>query len=396
MKMKKIMFSTFFFSLLAACGGGSSTQPNTTSIKSTPAPLDTNAFIAIANDNTCANLQNRLFVIDQQYVLSEKLGTCSDARYRQTLFGKSPSNIVCSNYDSIAGPRFECSDPSASTLFKRAIENLDLPDLGLGPDHQVQAINVESKTETSLKINSLPAKLFYGTSPQSVVIKDQKLWTQFTSFGKFAGPVIGNVDFGSEMVLGTFFKTPNNCSQTQILKVSSNGQKLTAQYTENNIVSAVSCDPSSTLASTPMNLVAVPRLALPVEFVNVSANATPFEIIDQSNNSSVETAKSLVIKDQGTWQTLWRERLHVGEPAPTIDFSKKMLIAVFAGQKPNGCYGIGEVKIWRNNNKINVVMFESTPSPTMLCAMYLPTPSLIVAIDKSESEVDFTTITLIN
>ena len=163
--------SLICISLLSACGGASSNSPTAT-VKSTPAPLDTTPFLAVANDTSCANLQNRLFVIDQQYVLSEKLGTCSDSRYRQTLYGKNPDTVLCSNADSIAGQRFSCSDPTLTTLFKQAIANLNLPDLGLGREHQVQQITVSSKTETGLSITSLGARLFYNSAPNNVVIKD--------------------------------------------------------------------------------------------------------------------------------------------------------------------------------------------------------------------------------
>ena len=95
------------------------------------------------------------------------------------------------------------------------------------------------------------------------------------------------------MILGTFSQTPNNCSETQILKVASTGQQVVAQYLERNIVSIASCDPNSNQASTPMNLVATTKLDLPVEFVNVSNTLLPTEIIDQSNNSGVKIAQFL-------------------------------------------------------------------------------------------------------
>jgi len=247
--MYKLWTSVFGLFLVAGCGGGNNTSSVST-IKTTPAPVETNPFLTIANDTSCANLQNRLFVIDQQYVLSEKKGSCSDAQYRQTLFGRTPDTIICTNADSIAGPRYSCTDPNASTLFKRAIENLDLPDLGLGAGHQVEQIAVNSKDETTLPFTSLAAPLFYGKAPLNIVLKDEKLWSAFVEIGKFKTPMKLNVDFGNEMILGSFFGSANNCSKTQIQKVSSNSQKIIAQYQEKSIVSINSCDPTSSAAST--------------------------------------------------------------------------------------------------------------------------------------------------
>lgn len=387
--------SLICISLLSACGGASSNSPTAT-VKSTPAPLDTTPFLAVANDTSCANLQNRLFVIDQQYVLSEKLGTCSDSRYRQTLYGKNPDTVLCSNADSIAGQRFSCSDPTLTTLFKQAIANLNLPDLGLGREHQVQQITVSSKTETGLSITSLGARLFYNSAPNNVVIKDGKLWDQFVAFGKFQAPTKLELDFSQQMILGTFLKTPNNCSETQILKVASTGQQVVAQYLERNIVSIASCDPNSNQASTPMNLVATTKLDLPVEFVNVSNTLLPTEIIDQSNNSGVKIARNFLIQDQATWAQIWSEHNGGQTVAPVIDFSKKMVIAAFSGVKPNGCYGIDDVRVWRYNGRTNVAVRETSPSPLAICAMYMPSPSVLISIDKTSDTVDFTTIPVVN
>ncbi|MBC3880860.1 hypothetical protein H8K35_01920 [Undibacterium sp. LX40W] len=396
-KARSITLIYLCANILSGCGGGN-TSNLSTPIKSTPAPIETNAFLTIAKDTSCADLQNRLFVIDQQYVLSEKLGTCSDARYRQTLFGKTPENVVCSNADSIAGPRYNCSDPSAAAIFKQAIEHLDYPDLGLGPNHQIQQIIVPADAETNLRITALGASLFYGKAPINAVIKDDKLWTQFVELGKFTVPQKLNLDFASDMVIGSFFASPNNCSQHQILKVSTNGQKITAQFHERSIVSLTSCDKTSPQASTPMSLVRAPRLALPVDFVEISGQKIGFDVIEKTSNSMIQTPRALVVKDQAAWSTLWQEHNAViNRPLPTIDFSKKMLIAVFTGSKPNGCYGDPEITVWRYNKRINVSYLDGQPplAPETLCTMAIVSPAQIMMIDRSDESVDFTTIPII-
>lgn len=396
---KAIPITLIYFcaSILSGCGGNN-TANSSTPVKSTPAPIDTNVFLAVAKETSCANLQNRLFVIDQQYVLSEKLGTCSDARYRQTLFGKTPESILCTNADSIAGPRYSCSDPTAAAIFKQAIEHLDYADLGLGPNHQVQQIVVPTNAEDNLRITALGATLFYGKAPVSVVIKDDKLWGQFVELGKFKTPQKLNLDFNNDMIIGSFFASPNNCSQHQILKVSTNGQKVTAQFHQKSIVSVTSCDKTSTQASTPMSLVSAPRLALPVEFVEISGHKVGFEIIDRTANSMIQTPRALVIKDQAAWASLWQEHNpQIDRPIPSIDFSKKMLIAVFAGSKPNGCYGIPEINIWRYNKRINVSYVDGQPPipPETLCTMAIVNPAQIMMLDRSDESVDFTTIPIV-
>ncbi|WMW81620.1 hypothetical protein RF679_04890 [Undibacterium cyanobacteriorum] len=376
---------------LTACGGSgeSAASPNA---KTAPSPFDTTAFQNLAKDTSCAELENRLFVIDQQYVLSEKIGNCADARYRQTLYGKSPDNILCTNVDSIAGPRYSCNDTSLSPLFRQIINNLDIANLGLDNTHQVQQISVTSGKETSLSAASLAPRLFYGQAPINAVIKDGKLWQQFTSYGGFSDTVLPTLDFTQQMLMGVFAKSANNCNDVGIHKVTSNGQRVLVQYSERSIVPIASCDPNSSARATPMNLVVGQRLYLPVDFMDVSGAIVAQQLVTQSNISGVQSSRYVVIHDQSSWEKLWAEHDQGKQAIPAIDFSQKMVIAVFSGLKPNGCYGIADVQIWRYNGSINVSVRESSPSPVALCALYLPSPAYLVAIDKTSEPVEFTTI----
>lgn len=96
-------------------------------------------FVDMADQAGCARDQNRLYVIDGAMVLWERrdLG-CADASYEITLFGTSPDEILCRNYDSIAGPMLSCEDESWLPLFQTIVEHTGEPDLGLGPEHTVE------------------------------------------------------------------------------------------------------------------------------------------------------------------------------------------------------------------------------------------------------------------
>ncbi len=74
-------------------------------------------FITMAQAEPCANGRNEVYVIDNIYVLWLHQGTCSDAGYGYTLYGKDPSDILCQLSDSIAGPRESCTKPQYQTLF---------------------------------------------------------------------------------------------------------------------------------------------------------------------------------------------------------------------------------------------------------------------------------------
>ena|SRR5688572_12468550 len=94
-------------------------------------------FVEMAREAGCADIRNRLFVIDQSLVLADHVGNCADASYSQTLFGKTVGQVLCVNHDSIAGPMKNCMDPSYAELFDTILTHLDEPDLGLGSSHTV-------------------------------------------------------------------------------------------------------------------------------------------------------------------------------------------------------------------------------------------------------------------
>jgi hypothetical protein len=48
-------------------------------------------------------------------------------------------------------------------------------------------------------------------------------------------------------------------------------------------------------------------------------------------------AASRVILDKDAWESLWRD---LSRPAPPFDFAERAAIALFAGERPTGGYGI--------------------------------------------------------
>ena len=101
---------------------------------------DPRPFEELARHAECADLRNRLFLIDGSLVLWDRAGSCADAAYSQALYFATPDRLVCRLSDSIGGPQRECRDPRFSPLFDTMLAHLDEPDLGLGPRHTVRPI----------------------------------------------------------------------------------------------------------------------------------------------------------------------------------------------------------------------------------------------------------------
>jgi hypothetical protein len=106
--------------------------------------------------------------------------------------------------------------------------------------------------------------------------------------------------------------------------------------------------------------------------------------------------ENLVIKDENKWKELWSKRsdvvpqgeIQIPENAK-VDFSKDMVIAVFMGRKPNGCYGTKITSIIKKSSEIVVHIQETTPDKGMMCIQVITYPSFVVKIPKSELPVKF-------
>jgi len=119
---------------------GETQQETILYVEITGVRMDLAPFQEMARQGSCADIRNRLFLIDGQWVFWDRAGRCADAAYSQTLFGATVTDRLCDFHDSIAGPLKRCQEERYRQMFDTLIAHLDEPDLGLGPQHQVQSI----------------------------------------------------------------------------------------------------------------------------------------------------------------------------------------------------------------------------------------------------------------
>jgi hypothetical protein len=100
-------------------------------------------FRALARTSTCADVSNRLFLIDHQLVFWDRQSNCADASYARVLYERTVSDVICDVHDSIAGPQKACHDNDGryTEMFDTIVDNLDKEDLGLGSAHTVEPID---------------------------------------------------------------------------------------------------------------------------------------------------------------------------------------------------------------------------------------------------------------
>jgi len=102
--------------------------------------VELDSFRELARNAPCANIDNRLFLIDEVVLFWTREGSCPDNWYEQALFGQTPEKVICQLHDSIAGPVYTCNDSTYEVIFWTMVHNLDKEDLGLGPNHTVESI----------------------------------------------------------------------------------------------------------------------------------------------------------------------------------------------------------------------------------------------------------------
>lgn len=103
---------------------------------------DLEIFKAQARSANCSDWKNRLFLIDNELVFWEVAGNCPDGGYGLTLYDKKSHQILCSEHDSISGPRRTINNDKYRHLFESIIQNLENPNLGLSSDHKVEEVSL--------------------------------------------------------------------------------------------------------------------------------------------------------------------------------------------------------------------------------------------------------------
>lgn len=108
--------------------------------QNSPDAADLAPFKDQARTSSCADLSNRLYLIDGKLVLWARTGRCPDGSYFVRLTSRTIRDELCTWGDSIAGPRTSCTNDRYRPMFEIIISHLDAPDLGLGTGHTVTPI----------------------------------------------------------------------------------------------------------------------------------------------------------------------------------------------------------------------------------------------------------------
>ena len=117
-----------------------------------------------------------------------------------------------------------------------------------------------------------------------------------------------------------------------------------------------------------------------------------FETIDHSVSSDVVTKQLHVVRDATAWAALWAQHtsnIFPPPPVPAVDFSTKMVLAVFLGSRENGCYSVAITRVHIETSSTMVEYHGVIPLPNAICPLVITNPSHIVAIPVTSTPVQF-------
>lgn len=384
--------------LLAGCGGGNGASISVTKTASDivindPVVIDRVAFLALAQGASCAERKNRLWIIDGKQVFWDRAGnSCPDANWSQTLYGASPDKRLCSSMDSIAGPQTRCDDESKRALFDTIVKNADAANLGLDSSHKVEAITITLPVIKPLAYTEIAKFSNNGMKgKQDLVIKDaaslSALWAVVTA-GMGSGPQEPLVDFTRQMVVGVFpGANALTCgSDLDISRVSNQDGKLVVDYEVRRLNGPVACLPIVDGAA--MVLVAIDRSDAQVQFVRHDVELVKTLMIHQSGDSGIHQAREIIVNDQSSWEQLWADHAGKDTPAPVIDFSRQVVLAMFAGPV-NYCNGLLFDSVSNDGKQLSVNYFLTGPRPDTACIALVRYPATLVAIDRTALPIVF-------
>jgi hypothetical protein len=112
--------------------------------------------------------------------------------------------------------------------------------------------------------------------------------------------------------------------------------------------------------------------------------------IGRGDGSGVSTPRRVVIRDEPAWRALWVEHAGAASAAPDVDFDRRMVAAVFSGDRPTPGYSIEIIDAQAHGEAMEIVVRESRAPAGMIAAQVIVTPFHIVSLPRFDGATSFT------
>ncbi|CAN5453100.1 hypothetical protein BH23ACI1_BH23ACI1_07320 [soil metagenome] len=111
--------------------------------------------------------------------------------------------------------------------------------------------------------------------------------------------------------------------------------------------------------------------------------------IARGEGSRMTEPRQVVVRDDGEWVALWAAHAGPSVPAPPVDFSTRMVVAAFAGERPMPGHEIHIVGTRPGATSLAVLVEERMPLPGTLAAQMVVTPFHIASVPRQDGDVRF-------
>jgi hypothetical protein len=116
--------------------------------------------------------------------------------------------------------------------------------------------------------------------------------------------------------------------------------------------------------------------------------AQPLRSIDKGAQSNLDDALQATARSAAEWSALWKKHDY-DKPAPPVDFSKEMILAVFMGSRPSAGFSLEIVSAAVKDGALVVTYRETRPTSGTVSAQILTAPYHIVAVPARAGPVSF-------
>jgi PrcB C-terminal len=114
-----------------------------------------------------------------------------------------------------------------------------------------------------------------------------------------------------------------------------------------------------------------------------ASGAVPIRRIGQWTASGIDSPERKVIRDDSTFAQFW-QALGAGQ-RPVVDFSRDVVIAVAAGQRPTGGHQIAVERVARAGRAMTVEVVETVPGPGCWTTQQITQPVDVVVVAAADA-----------
>jgi hypothetical protein len=110
--------------------------------------------------------------------------------------------------------------------------------------------------------------------------------------------------------------------------------------------------------------------------------------VAQGAMSNIEEPRQAVVRSAAEWQALWKQH-DFQRPAPAVDFTKSIVVAVFLGTRPSAGFAVEITAVKTEGGRAVVEYRERRPRGDAILAQVLTAPFHIVRVAPTSGPIEF-------